>query len=119
MTWIEHRACAGLDVNLFFDRNPHKALAVCHRCPVRTECLAATLDVEHGVTGGVTAPTREKMRETAGVSIRVYDPFAGLRRQLPELQSQYTSLRSRESHGLSKQKVHEAYLAAQRKWEAA
>lgn len=44
------------------------ALAVCHRCPVRLECLADADDTEvgtadiRGIRGGLTAPERLRRR---------------------------------------------------------
>lgn len=64
-TWRTHAACAGHDPGLFFpdpdDRRMQaktaEAKAVCHRCPVREQCLAWALDhrIEHGVWGGHSA----------------------------------------------------------------
>ena len=73
MGWQERAACAGSDTAIFFEyRHEPAALAMCGRCPVRAECLAAALAEEtdaatgnplgrqmrHGVRGGLTGTAR-------------------------------------------------------------
>jgi hypothetical protein len=43
------------------------AKAVCARCPVRTECLAAALvRIPYGIAGGLTDRERRRLRQTTG-----------------------------------------------------
>ncbi len=70
--WMARAACAGMHPETF---HPHggrgrpldldvinAALAICARCPVRTECLehAITHREDHGIWGGMTA--RQRLR---------------------------------------------------------
>lgn len=70
--WTYSATCAGMPLELFFgppaEREPYKslreveALAVCARCPVRSDCLEEALlpipSHQHGVAGGMTADQR-------------------------------------------------------------
>lgn len=65
--WHTRAACTGLPLSLFFagrsDKwTPGGALAVCARCPVRAECLAANLDAVDGIVGGTTPKQRRRLR---------------------------------------------------------
>lgn len=69
--WHDDRAaCLGADVSIFFElaRPGHKemALALCGECPVRADCLAASMREEagsqkFGIRGGLTADERRKL----------------------------------------------------------
>jgi WhiB family redox-sensing transcriptional regulator len=67
--WMIWASCRGRhDLGWFLDRPRSKkdkdavatALAMCHRCPVRTACLMHALnnDELHGIWGGMTAEQR-------------------------------------------------------------
>lgn len=80
--WRDQAACQGTNTDLFFPEgriNAHHktaiedaAKAVCHRCPVRRQCLEWALDTgeENGVWGGMTE--KERHAELDGRS-----PIAG------------------------------------------
>ncbi len=64
--WHTQAACRGTDLDLWFRREKelvrrwnvraNRALGVCAKCPVRHECLAASLvetSEEHGIRGGI------------------------------------------------------------------
>jgi len=59
-TWMEQAACSSADPELFFlprtDHHTAQALAICHWCPVRSECLSTALAEGHvdGIWGGLT-----------------------------------------------------------------
>lgn len=59
--WRDNAACLRQDPALFFDpKTVDAALAFCHICTVRTECLTdALLYGETGVRGGKTEQERE------------------------------------------------------------
>ncbi|HEY3651759.1 MAG TPA: WhiB family transcriptional regulator [Streptosporangiaceae bacterium] len=74
---IRHARCAdaGLDPDEWFPvstkarqarREAAEAIAICNSCPVRTRCLALSLqhwDIgKHGVWGGLVAPERAQLR---------------------------------------------------------
>jgi hypothetical protein len=74
---IQHARCAdaGLDPEAWFPENTEAgqvrreaaaAIAICRSCPVRTRCLALSLqhwDIgQHGVWGGLVAPERARLR---------------------------------------------------------
>ena len=71
MTWLDHAACRGtLKTEVFFDRDPRHALAVCGACPVVAECRAdadswETFNDTHGVRGGETEQQRISRRARA------------------------------------------------------
>jgi WhiB family redox-sensing transcriptional regulator len=60
--WAARAACLGLDPDALFVQGAaqNRAKAICFGCPVRTECLADSLDhrVEFGVWGGMTERER-------------------------------------------------------------
>lgn len=63
MEWVEHAACKGLPLDLFFpDRNDFEAgKKVCANCVVRTECLENEMQFDmsnHGLFGGLTPAER-------------------------------------------------------------
>lgn len=66
--WMRDAACKGMDPALFFVEGAgpakNKAVAVCARCPVRTECLeyAIELGEQHGIWGGVGRDIRNRVR---------------------------------------------------------
>ena len=74
---IKHARCAdvGLDPDEWFPvstkarqarREAAAAIAICNSCPVRTRCLALSLQYwdtgQHGVWGGLVAPERARLR---------------------------------------------------------
>lgn len=72
LDWLDLAACVGTDPELFDplpgSRDEARALAVCARCPVRSECL--TDAYVHGdddtIRGGLTADARRALRRIAG-----------------------------------------------------
>lgn len=74
--WQDAAACAGMPLELFYGPagereigrpvREQQALAVCHGCVVRTECLTSALQYQpadqHGVQGGMTADQRRVER---------------------------------------------------------
>lgn len=65
--WRDQAACAGHDTALFFDHKPARALAICHTCPVRVECLDDELETMRagvltaGVRGGTLPAERHNL----------------------------------------------------------
>ena len=81
MSWCKDAACLGTDVAMFFpERNAptEPALAICARCPVRAECLAAADD--DGIWGGTTAKERASIarreRQNAARTAQLRDAIA-------------------------------------------
>lgn len=67
MSWREHRACVGVDPEVFFPdvgRNAATAKAICASCSVQAECLRYALEnrEEYGVWGGL-APWERQGRQ--------------------------------------------------------
>ncbi|WP_052479932.1 WhiB family transcriptional regulator [Streptomyces sp. NBRC 110035] len=69
--WRTSAACQGVDLEMFFVDNPGtqaRIQGICRGCPVRTSCLADTLDYEGqshmrwGVVGGLTTCQRRALR---------------------------------------------------------
>lgn len=70
--WMDHAACSGEDINLFFppsageEHQPQieQAKEICRRCPVRAECLeyALMLPIRHGIFGGLDEVERDLLR---------------------------------------------------------
>ncbi|MEU5091763.1 WhiB family transcriptional regulator [Streptomyces sp. NPDC021356] len=70
--WREHAACRHEDPDLFFPIGTtgpalvqtEQAKAVCHRCPVREQCLEWALETEQtlGVWGGTSENERRGLR---------------------------------------------------------
>ncbi|MFB7597772.1 WhiB family transcriptional regulator [Streptomyces sp. NPDC056160] len=70
--WREHAACRHEDPDLFFPIGTtgpalvqtEQAKAVCHRCPVREQCLEWALETEQtlGVWGGTSENERRALR---------------------------------------------------------
>lgn len=79
MKWYESAACAGMDVNFFYQTGPGTAHAerFCQTCPVINECLEAALAEEaglkyaniHGVRGGKNAVKRYNLAIDRGLTI--------------------------------------------------
>jgi WhiB family redox-sensing transcriptional regulator len=66
MSWHERARCQGSDPEMFFDHRKgaeRRAKAVCADCPVRLECLTASLSfrAEFGVWGGLSGPERRAL----------------------------------------------------------
>ena len=63
--WPAHAACRGIDPDRLFVQGAaqNRAKAICGGCPVRTECLADSLDneIEFGVWGGMTERERRAL----------------------------------------------------------
>lgn len=75
MSWQERGACRGIDPEIFFpisDEDAWRAKEICAGCPVRTDCLAFSLQnrERYGVWGGVTEKERIEMFRR-GVAHRV------------------------------------------------
>lgn len=78
--WKTRAACRGMDVNLFYPRRGESvvaAVAVCNRCPVRSECLAYALEPPNdealnifrfGIWGGKSERARRRLRKTRRAS---------------------------------------------------
>ncbi|WP_340374098.1 WhiB family transcriptional regulator [Streptomyces sp. SS7] len=74
--WRQHAACRHEDPDLFFPigtsgpalLQTQQAKAVCHRCPVREQCLdrALATDQAMGVWGGTTEAERRALRRRTG-----------------------------------------------------
>ena len=71
--FFDRAACRNEDPELFFPvsdigranrKQIAKALAVCHRCPVETDCLNWALDTgqDHGIWGGTTERSRRDLK---------------------------------------------------------
>lgn len=66
--WRRHRACRGVDTNVFFpddDESAGPAVAICGGCTVRLACLsyALTYRIDDGVWGGLTETQRRRHRK--------------------------------------------------------
>lgn len=76
--WRHHAACRDEDPELFFpvtDQGPGamqtaRAKAICHRCPVRAECLQFAIDdgLDYGIFGGLTGTERRILVRRQGRS---------------------------------------------------
>jgi hypothetical protein len=72
VSWREQAACLNtLKVEVFFDRDPTIALAVCKACPVKMACredadATETPNSTHGVRGGETESMRLQRRGLRG-----------------------------------------------------
>jgi WhiB family redox-sensing transcriptional regulator len=63
--WRRQGACRGLDQSIFFPERGDTALpayVICSQCPVRSECLKASLHEPFGVWAGYTYNERKKIR---------------------------------------------------------
>lgn len=73
-SWMRDAVCASIDGDAFFPgvgESTAKAKAVCRRCPVREECLAAALAEpgdEWGVRGGLGPRERRALRKRGGAA---------------------------------------------------
>jgi hypothetical protein len=74
LSWATRAACAGATLDDFFEeRATAYALALCARCPVRSECLAEAMAAEgganaagrHGIFGGLGPTERAELRRQA------------------------------------------------------
>jgi len=66
MSWEDDARCLQYDPEVFFAtraRAERRAKSICHRCPVKSECLAHALAsrVEFGVWGGMNWKERRAM----------------------------------------------------------
>jgi hypothetical protein len=82
--WRAAAACAGTTAQLFFTSSPDKAVAICHRCPVRAECLYDGLaaGAPNGVWGGLTHGERGDLPALPGTRSAA---IAALREHLDQL----------------------------------
>ena len=67
--WMQHAACRGLDVQIFFPERGERiesALLVCKTCPVQQDCLemALTNPEPEGIWGGESARGRRRIRRS-------------------------------------------------------
>lgn len=67
LDWTSDASCAGRDTELFFPEGDQPTIIakhVCHRCPVRTDCLehALVTDERYGIWGGLTEHERHLFR---------------------------------------------------------
>ncbi len=66
-SWLDHAACAGLDIKNFFadagHEYPEETRATCRRCPVRENCVRHfyDLDISAGYGGGLSPSQRGSM----------------------------------------------------------
>ena len=69
-TWQERASCRGVDAELFFPATEDEAVpakAICGTCPVRTACLAFSLErnEKFGIWGGLTERERGRLSPAA------------------------------------------------------
>lgn len=67
MEWKARRACAGLDVNIFFPAwksDEHVAKGICDACPVSQDCLTYAIAAREpdGIWGGLNYNERMRYR---------------------------------------------------------
>lgn len=67
MKWRRKARCRGMDPGFFYPDHGRgdqiaEAKAVCHECPVRSECLeqALELDEQYGIWGGMSVKERKE-----------------------------------------------------------
>lgn len=77
LAWEQRGLCSQTDPELFFPTHggiPHKAKAICARCPVREPCLdrAIEIDDREGVWGGLTYRERRKVMRRRGIKLRPF-----------------------------------------------
>lgn len=98
--WRDQAACTRADPRLFTDPRPgtddtRRAVAHCHACPVRQECLTTALahhpDADVGIWGGTTAQARRTLRRRATLPAEP-EPTVGL---FPTLEGDLTDLSGR------------------------
>jgi WhiB family transcriptional regulator, redox-sensing transcriptional regulator len=81
VSWWDHAACQGRDVEFFFAPGHNPGVKqVCASCPVRRECLADALESEkadyiavgrlYGVRGGLLPVERIRMLRNEGLRAR-------------------------------------------------
>jgi hypothetical protein len=56
--WLQKANCIGMDVNIFFSRDLHKAKKICKVCVVKDECFKFGLYENYGMFGGKTVEQR-------------------------------------------------------------
>ena len=66
-TWHDNALCPQFDGDSFYPERGYSAdyaKAICHRCPVETECLQWALDhdEQHGVWGGKSEKERRELK---------------------------------------------------------
>lgn len=72
--WVEHAACLGSDVDVFFPgrgaRAAREAKRICATCTVRADCLDYALEAgeEFGVFGGLTEKERRLVKKARRVA---------------------------------------------------
>lgn len=71
--WVEHAACVGSDVSVFFPprgSNGHEARRICATCPVRVECLDYAIESRerYGIFGGKDREERAAIRRARRVA---------------------------------------------------
>ncbi len=95
--WTAAAACRGSDPDSLFVQGAaqNRAKAICFGCPVRTECLADSLDnrIEFGVWGGMTERERRALlrrrphvtswRRLLETAREEYEHAAGVLEQVP------------------------------------
>jgi WhiB family redox-sensing transcriptional regulator len=79
MDWRHHAACRDEDPELFYPVGVSgpaalqiaEAKAVCHRCPVASDCLAWALGAgeDHGVWGGMDEDERRSLKRRTQRSV--------------------------------------------------
>lgn len=68
MSWQDRAACKGRPTEPFFQAKvPRWVRALCAGCPVRANCLMASIEQKDfdGFRGGLSAPERLRMAERA------------------------------------------------------
>ena len=73
MEWRDLALCQEVGTDIFFPEKSEavaamRARSVCARCEVKVECLAAGMDEEHGIWGGLTAVERRQLRKRKAVA---------------------------------------------------
>lgn len=68
--WMAKARCRGRDPEVFFVRGAaqsRRAVRICDRCPVRSECLdyALELRIDFGIWGGMTERQRRRLLRLA------------------------------------------------------
>jgi WhiB family transcriptional regulator, redox-sensing transcriptional regulator len=74
--WMQEAACASIGGDQWYAeksewRTVVEAKKICHRCPVKAQCLQLALDTNEmfGVWGGLTAVQRHELRMNRGIPI--------------------------------------------------
>jgi len=66
--WMAQSVCAQTDPEAFFPEkggSVRTVLAICGRCPVRTQCLDFALEnnIQHGIWGGLSSLARRRLQQ--------------------------------------------------------